>query len=116
MLRVGARFSPSSQRGEGSVRAHEAENCAFQVTYYHKLRFTVLHAGSEFMGMLNLEAGGFLRFACHDEVIQASQEICMMTAPKLHLSALVRRFSLKIFLVSVPSRGAENGAYCPDGH
>ncbi len=35
------------------------------------------------MGMLNLEAGGFLQIACHDEVIQASQEICMMTAPKI---------------------------------
>ena len=49
------------------------------------------------MGMLNLEAGRFFcRFACHDEVIQASQEICMMSAPKNYiLSALVRRFSLK---------------------
>ncbi len=25
----------------------------------------------------------FCRLACHDEVIQASQEICMMTAPKI---------------------------------
>ena len=37
------------------------ENSAFQVTYYHKLRLLLLHAGSEFMGMLNLEAGGFLQ-------------------------------------------------------
>ncbi len=68
------------------------------------------------MGMLNLEAGGFLQIRLPDEVIQASQEICMMSAPKITLSALVRRFSLKIFLVMCSIAGAENGAYCPDGH
>lgn len=35
------------------------------------------------MGMLNPKPEVFCRFACHDEVIQASQEICMMSAPKI---------------------------------
>lgn len=54
-------FHPLPREARGASEHHEAENSAFQVTYYHKLRFTALHAGSEFMGMLNLEAGGFLQ-------------------------------------------------------
>lgn len=54
-------FHPLPRGARGLSEYHEAENSAFQVIYSHKLRFTAAHAGSEFMGMLNLEAGGFLQ-------------------------------------------------------
>ncbi|EAA4908885.1 hypothetical protein DQF47_05460 [Escherichia coli] len=33
-------FHPLPREARGASEHHEAENSAFQVTYYHKLRFT----------------------------------------------------------------------------
>ena len=44
-------FHPLPREARGASEHHEAENSDL----------LLLHAGSEFMGMLNLEAGGFLQ-------------------------------------------------------
>lgn len=54
-------FHPLPRGARGLSEYHEAENSAFQVIYSHNPDLLLLHAGSEFMGMLNLEAGGFLQ-------------------------------------------------------
>ncbi len=51
------------------------------------------------MGMLTWKPEVFCTFACHDEVIQASQEICMMTAPKITFIGAGSTIFVKIFLV-----------------
>lgn len=54
-------FHPLPTAARGASEHHEAENSAFQVTYSINSDLLLLHAGSEFMGMLNLEDGGFLQ-------------------------------------------------------
>lgn len=54
-------FHPLPRGARGVSEHHEAENSAFQVNYSINSDLLLLHAGSEFMGMLNLEAGGFLQ-------------------------------------------------------
>ncbi len=54
-------FHPLPRGARGLSEYHEAENSAFQVFIPINSDLLLLHAGSEFMGMLNLEAGGFLQ-------------------------------------------------------
>ncbi len=54
-------FHPLPRGARGLSEYHEAENSAFQGFIPINSDLLLLHAGSEFMGMLNLEAGGFLQ-------------------------------------------------------